>query len=411
MDGEVIKSFLVGLGFDVDESSLSKFNKSIASAALKVTALYTTIQVAAAGIFKSIAGISQGFEEMGYSLRLVAPAVNKMLILRHAMLEAYSRAGIDLVKVVKESILFNYSLAKTKFALEAIYKSVGAKFLPLLTKQMDIFRLKIYQNMPKIKAALEGFVTFILKAFRATVQLGSTLFSILSRVWDFFAKLDEATGGWSTKIIAVIAAWKLLNLEFLATPLGMLLTGFLAILALYDDFKVFQEGGKSFFNWSPFIPVINAVTEALGGMKATLDSIFQIVFQVVGAFNDLFHLDFKRVKLDIENLFGDLGSLIKNSIANWQNFANILSSIGGWAASIYSHFSNGTPYAPQAGATNIQQPGPLLPQGATNSQKVNQQTNITVQGSADANAVGKAVAGQQDRVNFDMTRNLKGAIR
>ncbi len=32
-------------------------------------------------------------------------------------------------------------------------------------------------------------------------------------------------------------------------------------------------------------------------------------------------------------------------------------------------------------------------------------------GSSDANAVGKAVAGEQSRVNFDMVRNMKGATR
>ena len=35
-DADVIKSFLVGLGFDVDEASLSLFNKSIKDAAVHV---------------------------------------------------------------------------------------------------------------------------------------------------------------------------------------------------------------------------------------------------------------------------------------------------------------------------------------------------------------------------------------
>lgn len=388
MGGEVIKSFLVGLGFAVDDSSLAKFNKAIVSASIRVTALYTSIKLVAAGIFKSIAGISSGFEEMGYSLRLVGPAINKMLILRHAMLEAYQKAGINLQEVVRNSILFNYSLAKTKFALEAIYKSVGAKFLPLLTKQMDIFRLKIFQNMPKIQEQLRRFVDFVFKAFSATAQLGTALYSILSRVWDLFVRLDEVTGGWSTKILAFVAAWNLLNLSFLATPLGAILAGLLAILALYDDFKVWQEGGKSFFNWAPALPVIKAVGDALSWvasivapavsdsfqvMTKALNIFFSTLFQTFGLLNDLVHLDFKRVAIDFENLFH--------------------------------------PFTGAAAGANITAPGPLLPQGASNTQKVNQQTNINVQGTADANAVGRAVAGQQDRVNFDMTRNLKGAIR
>lgn len=410
MNGETIQSFLVGLGFEVDDASLAKFNKSIATAALKITALATAVAGATAGIFKSISGIASGFEEMGYSLRLVAPAVNKMLLLRQAMLQAYSAAGINLVKVVKQSILFNYSLAKTKFALEAIYKSVGAKFLPILTKQMDIFRLKIFQNMPKIQAQLTKLVQFIFKAFEATVELGTRLYSILSRVWDFFKQLDEATGGWSTKILAVIAAWKLLNLEFLATPLGMLLAGFLAILALYDDFKTFQEGGKSFFDWSSFIPVIDAVGNAIKALKDGLGSMFMILFDVVGLFKDLFTLNLGSFKEGMKNLFGDIGSYIMNVVNYLKNLLGLEQAAAGWL----NHVFGANPQAPGAnlGPGGINQPQPLLPQGSgAVNQKVSQETNILVQGSADANSVGKAVASQQDKVNFDMTRNLKGATR
>ncbi len=410
MTGEIIKSFLVGLGFGVDDASLAKFNKAINSATLKVAALYTSIQVAAAGIFKGISSIASNFEDLGYSLRLVAPAVNKMLILRQAMLTAYSRAGIDLVKVVKQSILFNYSLAKTKFALDAIYKSVGAKFLPLLTKQMDIFRAKIFANMPKIQAILTKFVNVVFKAFGWTVQLGERLWTILGHVWEFFVKLDEATGGWSTKLLGFIALWKLLNLEFLATPLGMILAGLLSILLLWDDFKTWQEGGKSLFDWSYAIPIFNAIKNAAQAVLNTLSNLVAIVFDVILAFQQLFKGDFsgafdslKRAGMDILGVFTNLWGVIKN-IGGGIGIIGTL--IGDKLAGIFGGTS-----ANQAliGPT---QPQPLVaPQAGGVNQKVSQQTNINVQGSADAHAVGRAVAGQQNNVNFDMTRNLKGAMQ
>jgi hypothetical protein len=412
MEGETIKSFLVGIGFSVDDASLAKFNKSIASAAIKVTALYTSIQVASAGIFHAISGISEGFEEMGYSLRLVAPAVNKMLLLRQAMLDAYRHAGVNLTQVVQQSIRFNMSLAKTKFALEAVYKSVGAKFLPLLTKQMDIFRAKIFQNMPKIQAQLMKLVQFIFKAFEATVELGTRLWSILGRVWDFFKELDEATGGWSTRIIAVIAAWKLLNLEFLATPLGMLLAGLFAILALYDDFKVWQEGGKSFFNWGPVVPIINQVIEVFDDLKEGLGDVFALIFDLVGAFSRLLHLDWAGFTNDIGNAFGDVEKYLKDLYGYASNLFSLITRGIGGIASVAGYvgnlFGNGN-----AGpnVNGIQHPQPLVaPQSGVN-QKVSQETTINVQGSADANHTARAVASQQDKVNFDLTRNLIGAAR
>src|SRR4051812_3077747 len=103
--------------------------------------------------------------------------------------------------------------------------------------------------MPKIQSALERFIKFIFAAFEAITTLGERIWSILERVYDFFKKLHDATDGWSTIIIGVIAAWKLLNLSFLATPLGMVLALAVALLALYDDLKTFVEGGQSLINW------------------------------------------------------------------------------------------------------------------------------------------------------------------
>lgn len=417
MTGEIIKSFLVGLGFDVDEKSLGDFNKSIAGAALKITALYASIQAASAGIFASIAGVSQGFEDMGYQLRIVAPAMNRWLVMRQAMLDAYSHAGVDLSKTVQQAILFNYSLAKTKFALEAVYKSVAAKFFPLLTKQMDIFRQKIFANMPKIQSSLMKFVQFIFKAFQATVELGTRLWSILTRVWDFFVKLDKATGGWSTAILGVVAAWKVLNLSFLATPFGVVLAGLLAILALYDDFKTFQEGGKSLFDWGPVIPIINSITDAISGLYKTISSLVAILFDVALAFKQAFSGDFsgaldslKRAGEDVIAVFTNLGGVIKD-------VASTLGGIGGIVADKFVSLFGGSPgkALPPTGVPGS--PGfvgpnqPLLPNSSSSQTHVQQETNININGAADANSVGKNVAGHQDRVNFDMTRNIKGSTQ
>ncbi len=210
-DAEVIKSFLVGLGFGVDDASLKKFNEAIKSATLRVTALYASIQVAAAGIFKSISSVSSSFEQMGYEYRIIAPAINRALVLRNELLKAYRLAGVNIQHVIQQSVKFNMSLAKTQFAMKALYSSVASRFFPLLTKQMDIFRSKIYANMPKIQAALEKFVNFIFKAFEITTILGTRIWSILERVYDFFYKLHQATDGWSTMLLGAIAAWKLLG--------------------------------------------------------------------------------------------------------------------------------------------------------------------------------------------------------
>lgn len=419
--GEVIKSFMVGLGFEIDDAGLSKFNKAISNAAVKVTALYASINVLTGAIVKSISDVSEDFEKMGYELRIIAPAINKALQLRQAMLQAYSKAGINIREVVQNSVKLNFSLAKTKFALEAIYKSVGSKFFTLLTKQSDIFREKLYKNMPKIQAALERFVKFIFKAFEAVTTLGTRLWSLLTRVYDFFIMLDKATDGWSTIILGVIAAWKLLNLSFLATPLGMLLTGFVAILALFDDFKTWQEGGQSLFDWSKAVPIINAVTDALKTMADVWRSIVDIIGNVVLAFYQLFHADFSgffesllQSLKSVFGLFSGIGSALKG-VADMVGVTG--TAIGeGIAGGVKGFFGGGATNGPVAqnlnnnpAASPLMNPVGSNVQNSSTNQNVSQQTNINIMGSTDASSVGKSVAGEQNRVNFDMTRNLKGA--
>ena len=75
-------------------------------------------------------------------------------------------------------------------------------------------------------------------------------------------------------------------------------------------------------------------------------------------------------------------------------------------------FFGGGPNGQKFSGPLSQSPQSLLPPGASSQANVHQQTSyITVNGAADANQVGKVVLGGQDRINFDMTRNLKGAMQ
>lgn len=426
MTGDVIKSFLVGLGFDVDESSLSKFNKSIATATVQVTALYAAITTAATGVAFGISEISSDFEKMGYEYRIIAPAINKAIVLRNEMLKAYRAAGLNITKVVQESVRLNFSLAKTKFAFEAIYKSVGAKFFGLLTKQSDLFRQKLYENLPKIQAVIERVVSFLFKAFDSITQLGGRLVPILSGIYDFFAKLDTATNGWSTAIVAVLAAWKLLNLEFLATPLGAVIAGLTAILLLVDDFEAWKSGGKSLFDWSSIGPAFTSVKDVITSLASALADVGKAVYDLLfhsqknfGAFIS----DLKAVVTDM-NALADAAWRVDNAVASLVSRLNIpiISKLLAWRNAVdqavglgsgNGNFSTnqavlpgGIPLAPPLGA------GASKNSSIQNNQinlNAPQQTTITTTGSADAAGIGKHVGAANDqhaKTIFDLTANM-----
>lgn len=387
MTGEVLKSFLVSLGFDIDESGLSKFNKSVAEASVKVLAIGTAIEATAVAIGYGIAGISKDFEELGYQFHIIAPAINKALVLRRELLKAYSLAGVNITKVIQNSVKLNYSLAKTGFAFKAIYDSVGSRFFGLITKQSDVFREKLYKNMPVIQNTLERMVQFVFKGFEAITTLGERLWSILSRVYDFFVELHRETQGWSTIVFALIAAWQLLNLSFLASPLGIILSLGAALLALYDDYRTFQEGGKSLFDWTSFVPAIKATEAAISSLTNAMKDLFEVLFAIGDAFYRLITLDFKgfwtALKLGAESLYNATGHL------------------GG----AFTNFTGVT--------------GGLLPQASplgsnTNNSQTNQnvqlQSQTIINGTADAAALN-SLSNSNQKNNAMLVRNLRGSIQ
>lgn len=383
MTGDLIKSFLVGLGFDIDEKSLAKFNKSVSDSTLKVIAMAGAIEASAVAIGYGIEAVSKDFEALGYQYRLITPAINKAIILRRELFSAYARAGVNLQDVIVKSVKLNMSLTKTRYAFQALYQGVASRFFDLLAKQSDLFRKKIYANMPKIQKILENVVKAVFKAFEVVSILGARLWSILGRVYDFFVKLDEVTGGWSTRILAVIAAWKLLNLEFLATPLGLLITGLAALLALYDDFRTYQEGGESFFDWAKYIPTIDLVADAMkkvyGWLKGIGEALGDIAAAVTLAFSGKFAGAFEALKAIGGNGDDFLNNLTRNSQTT----------------------PLGIPYANPVAHSSLS--------NLANNYNATSQTTIYTQPGADVNALGKEI-GNQYKINFDRVVNMGGSF-
>lgn len=462
MTGEIIKSFLVGLGFEVDESSFQKFNKSLTIATLKVAALAGAIDLSAAGIAKGITSISKDFEELGYQYRIIYPALNKAIVLRRELFKAYDAAGINLQRTVLSALKLNLSLSKTKIILETLYKSVGARFFPLLTKQSDLFRAKIYANLPKIQAQLEHLVRGLFKAVEAVTALAQRAWSILTRVYDFFVLLDKKTDGWSTTILEVIAAWELLNSAFLATPLGRIVAAITAILILFDDYKTFIEGGKSLLDWSKYVPIINSVVAQLRAVLHYLQAFGRVLGDVAAAIHDLFSGNLSGAINDITEAFKDSASFFKyylESILNVRDaIANTLDLVGkllgfkNLGSSILGNSNpenpaygrDEIPYAPKTEEQrgffdkvfnffgnlsktnldkNLEQNPTYNPRGIpyaplssggwggnSQSNSVQLKTDISIQGVSDVDDVGRIVASSTEKSNFDFIQNLGSVL-
>lgn len=409
-DSEVIKSFLVGLGFDIDQASMAKFYGAIEHATLGVGGFFGTLNTATGGVYAFTDSVSEGFENIGYQLRIVAPAINKFLILRAAMIDAYHRAGVNLTQAVRQSIMFNYELARTKFTIEAIYKSVAVKFFPLLTKQLTEFRQVLYDNMPKIREVLSTVAEIVLKAIKAFIQLSATMWRAFGRVASLLKEVDSATGGWASKIALAAAAWKLMSLTGITKKIGLLSTAIVGLTLLYDDFKVWQEGGKSFFNWSSAVPIVNALKAAvveLGGWLSAVATILGDIGRIIGL---LFSgATLTQLGENFKKLFKDVKDGASDTVGVWDSFWNVVGAVGKWMgpATNWTAQNLGNGASPGVNMANLASPPPLMNPAASSTQNVSQKTDITITGVADAKAAGQHVLDGQGRVNMDLSRNLK----
>ncbi|XLV70991.1 hypothetical protein ACKZDW_02520 (plasmid) [Ralstonia syzygii subsp. celebesensis] len=124
---------------------------------------------------------------------------------------------------------------------------------------------------------------------------------------DWFNGLDGTTKMVMESVFALGVAWKLLNKTFLATPLGRILMLGTAILALYDDYKVWKEGGQSLIDWSQWEPGIKAAGEGIRWLKGLLSDMMYRAIAAVDAVDAIVHKDWKRLKFAVGEFLGGQG--------------------------------------------------------------------------------------------------------
>jgi len=543
VNGEVIKQFLVGLGFQIDQGGLDKFTSGISSATLKISAIGAAATAAVGGLTYFISTIADSLDQvgdladrvntsaeeimkLGYIATLTGSSVEaakssleglsktageaalgigrgamafqklgitakdqsgklkdtsvllgeirekikgmergeqvavlSKLGLDPTMIGAltsdvsglaeefdslYKNAGVDANKAAEQAGAFNDSMDRLRMTFDAIKKAVGLRFMNQLKNGIDTVRKFLVENMPKIINAITPIISLVMRVADAFVKIVGRVAQALETIIVWLVKLNDATGGWSSYILAAAAAWKFLNLAFLATPFGQIIALASTLALLADDFMTFIDGGQSFIDWSSTTgQVIGALTVVIGGfityLAASKAAVLGMIVAtqawaaVMGFINSVMYA--ARVAVLTFNLalyanpiafviaavvaLGAAGyALIKNwdTVKRWfTQFFDWL--VGGFSklSGLISKLTGGTVKIDAAATGAMSRPTTPSPQAAASltagAQTVSQQTQIVVQGAGNPDATARAVAGQQNRVNADMTRNMRGAAR
>ena len=156
--------------------------------------------------------------------------------------------------------------ARRKFdeVVELLQTKSSTRLNDGLADSFDHLSQRLIDNAPDLQRVMDGVVSLLLwlaeVGERVIIRLVQAA-ADLSRWWD---SLDGTTQQLLISLGAITAAWLLLNSAFLMSPLGIVLALAGALFALYDDYKTWQEGGKSLIDWDSWAPGIQAAKTAIG---------------------------------------------------------------------------------------------------------------------------------------------------
>lgn len=572
MSGETIKEFLVGLGFEVDQGSLNKFNDGLKKATIAITAVGAAATAAAGFVAKMVMSVANDFdkisdlgarvnataheimelgyvasltdssveavassldglnrtmgeasmgmgrgkvvfEQLGISLKdangnmkttaammaeigdkikdlsrqeqvailsklgidptMIGALTGDVAELRAEFNQIYSDLEIDANAAAQASSDFMDSVGRLSFVFDSLRKAVALKFMGQIQAGIDRMRKLLVENMPKIVNAITPIIQVILRIAEAFIAIVARIAQFAGVLIGWFNRINDATDGWAGYILAAAAAWRFLNLAFLASPIGIILSLVAAIGLLIDDFMTWKEGGDSLIDWSAWEPPITAAINIISTLGDMITNTFGYIMDIaravssllVGDFSgawdslgsagqrivtqfgfvaDIFNQVIEVIKWLAELLVGDLSAAweamgavvdrvvggIMRAIDAVRDAANAVSSFAGGVGESVSNFAGGVgdsvaETASSAwqgaksffgfGGDNAAPPSAPSPQAAATlggmNQTVSQNTEIIVQGASDPQATARAVSGQQNRVNADLTRNLAGAAR
>jgi len=176
---------------------------------------------------------------------------------------------------------------------------IGSNLAEGLSGSIDTLRKQIVDNFPKIEQTITSGVKGILWLAEIIGRVVYRLIQAGGDIMQWWSSLDKSTQRLIEVFGALVVAWRILNGAFVMSPIGMITALGLAILALYDDYKTWKEGGQSLIDWKKWEPQIKGAIKGVDDLKNAVMRLLGIDPQTWTA------------KWDMSNLMENLGEMSK----------------------------------------------------------------------------------------------------
>lgn len=216
-------------------------------------------------------------------------------------------AGLDSQEAAKSSHEFMIEVRSLGAAFVILGQKVATTLTGKLSGDLRRFRDGVVDNFGRIAGIVEKVASGVLMVADVISTLALRGMQAISAVVDWFNGLDGTVKTIIETVAALGLAWKLLSAGFLATPIGRIVAVGAAILALYDDYKVWKEGGKSLIDWSQWEPGIKAAGQAIRWLRDLLSDMMYRAIAAVDAVDAIVHKDWNRLKFAVGEFLGGQG--------------------------------------------------------------------------------------------------------
>jgi phage-related protein len=257
--------------------------------------------------------------------------------------------GINVDEAAEQGAAFNDALRGMRKSFGDISTAFLVRIMPPITEAINQVGRWINSNLDLIRA----FIDPLVKVFKVGAYLIQGFMKTVGELITRLGKLPLVVAG-------VAIAWKVLNTVFSASPLGkvIMLIGAVgtAIGLLMDDFETFKRGGRSFFNWQPFIDTIEKVKAGIATLsevaKATFKRFENEINLYVGYVKGIFTGDWSGFLEAWEKLKAEysekLDGLKADFLAAWENvktgfstaLSDMLKSFISWFDDVMNRIKN-----------------------------------------------------------------------
>lgn len=373
--------------------------------------------------------------DLGIDRSLVRMLTSDVSGLRDEYAAMYAAVGVDADQAAEQSRAFVGQVKQLKTVVKMIGDALAAILVGGMGADVARFRKMLIENMRKIIPVLKTIIDVVLRIAKTFGALTARLLSWVGLIVDWFGRLDGTTQTLILAVLGFAAAWKFLNLSFLATPLGLFLTLAAVVVALIDDFQTWLEGGESLINWGDgWTATLGALVSGLAVFKMAMIAIPAVMSAVSTAGGVLTGviraIGMAATANPIGLLIMGLATAAMLIIANWETVKAWFSAFWEWlkesfdwladaASSVADFFGFGGDDEEEKNGTAPQRPvlGPSpsatagRPLAGQQTTSIDANTVINVQAAASPEATARAVAGSQNRVNADLVRHARGAAK